>query len=358
MAIIRSSIQTPFDPSTLKAEVKNATIGQLVEMLRNNLIDLTPEFQRNPDLWGKKKKSQLVESILLGLPLPSFYFYIDDINKKWVVIDGLQRLCALKSFMIDQDLSLSGLEFLENKYLNKCFKDFDYYDQLSISMHPVTLNVLTGDTSAEARYIIFQRVNSKATTLNPEEMRNALYRGKATSLISDICSLPLFCELVTNFVSTKRMKEKGFASQFITFYVNNLDIMNWSKLDLFIGSTMNYINHHFSDDDVAEILDGCNNALNICKQLLGIGAFRNPSQGNKKKPIAISIFVMLTVSIARLTDEEQKKLVSRASEFNRNYLSIFEDTILLKYLSDGTGKKTAIQYRLNKMNQVLSQTLK
>lgn len=359
MPIIKSSIQKPFDPSTLKAEVKNATIGQLVDMLRNDLIDLTPEFQRNPDLWNKEKKSQLIESILLGLPLPSFYFYIDDLNKKWVVIDGLQRLCALKSFMIDRDLSLTGLEFLDEKYLKKKFTDFDYFEQLSMSMHPVTLNVLTGDTSAEARYIIFQRVNSKGTSLNPVEMRNALYRGKATGLISDICSLPLFEKMVTDFVSTKRMKDKGVASQFITFYVNDIERENWSKLDLFIGKTMDEINHQFTDIDVAEVLDSCNKALHTCKQLLGIDAFRNPIPGpkNKKKPLAISLFVMLNVSLARLTDTEREALVAKTADFKNNYMSIFEDPQLLKYLSDGTAKKAAILYRFNKMHEVISNTL-
>lgn len=359
MPIIKSSIQKPFDPSTLKAEVRNATIGQLVDMLRNDLIDLTPAFQRNPDLWNKEKKSQLIESILLGLPLPSFYFYVDDLNNKWVVIDGLQRLCALKSFMIDKDLSLTGLEFLDKKYFKKNYDDFDYFEQLSISMHPVTLNVLTGYSSAEAKLIIFQRLNSKSIPFKPVEMRNALYQGRATSLIYDICSLPLFKEMVTDFVSTKRMKDQEVASQFITFYVNDLESVTWSKLDLFIGKTMDEINHQFTDIDVAEVLNSCNKTLYTCRQLLGINAFSNPIHEleNKKKPFVISLFVMLNVSIARLTDDEREALVARATDFKNNYMSIFNDPQLLNYLSNGTAKKTAILYRFNKMHAVILNTL-
>ena len=73
MSTLTLPIKQPFDPSAIEVEVKNVTIGVLIDMLKNDAIDLTPAFQRKQDLWNDEKKSRLVESILLGLPLPSFY---------------------------------------------------------------------------------------------------------------------------------------------------------------------------------------------------------------------------------------------------------------------------------------------
>ena len=67
-------ISKPYDPSKIKIDVLNVNLGDIIEMLKYEEIDLMPEFQREISLWSKQQKSQLIESLLLGLPLPSFYF--------------------------------------------------------------------------------------------------------------------------------------------------------------------------------------------------------------------------------------------------------------------------------------------
>lgn len=358
-SIIKSSVTEPFDPSTLKAEVKNATIGQLVEMLKNNLIDLNPDFQRHGNLWSPSRKSQLIESILLGLPLPSFYFYNDSKKEKWVVIDGLQRLCALKSFMVDEDLSLQDLEFLDKEKFGVSYKDFSYYDKLAISMHPVTLNVLSGSASAEARYIIFQRVNSKGTQLNPVEIRNALYQGTSTQIISRLVDAELFKKMVSSKMSTDRMKDREFVSRFLAFYVNNYQ--NYAgnmKLDVFISLVMDDINKQVGVGQSDEIINAFNHSLSVCMELLGEDAFRKPTMDSKRRnQISLAIFEMLTVSIARLDDSQQTKLVENGNWFRRLYRSLFVDPQIQKFLTGGTGKPRAIRYRFERMEWVIRQSI-
>lgn len=357
-SIIRSSITEPFDPSTLKAEVKNATIGQLVEMLRNDLIDLNPDFQRHANLWDTKRKSQLIESILLGLPLPSFYFYNDSNSKKWVVIDGLQRLCSLKSFMVDEDLTLRGLEFLDEKKYGVPYKSFSYYDKLAISMHSVTLNVLSGNASAEARYIIFQRVNSKGTPLTPVEIRNALYQGKATDLISYMVKLDVFKMMVSQKISVNRMKDREFASRFLAFYLNDYhDYADFKSLDVLISNTMDAINKTFNDNQVMEVVSLFELSIKVCKRLLGEDAFRKPTSGQRRNQVSLAIFEMLTVSIAHLDKVQQQKLINRRQAFNYLYNDLFDDQLMQKYLSSGMGNNIAVRYRFDKITQIIEKTL-
>lgn len=357
-SIIKSSITEPFDPSTLKAEVKNATIGQLVEMLRNDLIDLNPDFQRHANLWDPERKSQLIESILLGLPLPSFYFYNDSNSKKWVVIDGLQRLCALKSFMVDEDLTLKGLEFLDEMKYGVSYESFSYYDKLAISMHPVTLNVLSGNASAEARYIIFQRVNSKGTPLTPVEIRNALYQGHATDLISRMVEVDLFKELVATKISINRMKDREFASRFIAFYLNDYhEYADFKSLDVLISKTMDAINKTFEEKQMQEVISTFDLSIKVCKRLLGEEAFRKPSSGHRRNQVSLAIFEMLTVSIAHLDQEQQQALIKKCPTFMRLYNGLFDDQLMQKYLSSGMGNNVAVRYRFDKINQVIDKTL-
>lgn len=154
-------IKEPFDPSSLKVEVRNTTVGELCEMLRNGLIDLHPGSQQQMNLWDDKKKSSLIELIILGIPLPSFYFYIDTNKKEWIVIDGLQRLCSLDDFIVKENFTLQNLNLIKNTYEGKKYNDFTYFERLELNMRPVTLNVISGNVFNEAKNAIFNAINFK-----------------------------------------------------------------------------------------------------------------------------------------------------------------------------------------------------
>ena len=357
-SIIKSSVKEPFDPSSLKAEVKNSTVGALVDMLKNGLIDLNPEFQRNGNLWNEDRKSQLIESILLGLPLPSFYFYVDEKQKKWVVIDGLQRLCSLNSFMVEGTLCLQGLEFLDQEKYGKKFVNFDYFDQLAMKMHPVTLNVLSGSTSAEARYIIFQRVNSKGTQLTATEMRNALFQGPATSLMKKMIDNTAFKYLVSSQISVLRMKDREYVSRFLLFYLNDYNEYD-GQLDKAINLTLDYINKNFDDNKLKAVYDCFSKSVSYCYHLLGINAFRKPNvdNNNRRNAVSLAVFEMLLVSISKTSKEDIECLLQNKNCFRCYYEEMFKDPLLQRYLTGGTGKAAAISYRFMKMREVINKTI-
>lgn len=83
----------PFNPNDISISIVPRTIGQLVEMLEYDEI-LIPKYQRLPNLWKPKTKSRFIESLMLNLPIPLFYFD-EGADKKWRVIDGLQRISTL-----------------------------------------------------------------------------------------------------------------------------------------------------------------------------------------------------------------------------------------------------------------------
>lgn len=141
-------------------------------------IILDSEFQRE-DVWRRDRKAELIESILMGLPLPIFYFNQDKYGRL-VVIDGRQRLTALFRFM-DNEFPLTKLKVLSD--LNgKRFHELPPLLQGKIEDYQIQAHVILPPTPDRLKFDIFDRVNRGGMSLNKQEIRNALYQGKATKL--------------------------------------------------------------------------------------------------------------------------------------------------------------------------------
>ena len=110
----------PFNPKDIKISQKIISLDQIVSRMKNGTIRLSPDFQRN-EVWDNKKKSLLIESLLLSIPIPMFYVAADE-DGNWDVVDGLQRLSALRDFIITKTLVLKKLEFWK-EYDGKTFDD-------------------------------------------------------------------------------------------------------------------------------------------------------------------------------------------------------------------------------------------
>src|SRR6185437_12871842 len=103
-------IVEPFDPSSIKVDREPMSVFQVLRKIDLKEVVLDPDFQRNL-VWDPVRRSRLIESALLRIPLPAFYFDGVDANR-WLVIDGLQRLSTFREFMTPTSFPLTGLEYL------------------------------------------------------------------------------------------------------------------------------------------------------------------------------------------------------------------------------------------------------
>ena len=138
-----SEITEPFDPTLIDVDIAVVNLGSVIEDIEDNDIELQPDFQRSDEAWDIVRKSRLIESILLGLPLPAFYFSEDPLTNKRVVIDGLQRLTAIKDFVLNTEnpLKLKGLQFL-HKLEGKVYEELGRGDKKRIKSLKITINTL------------------------------------------------------------------------------------------------------------------------------------------------------------------------------------------------------------------------
>lgn len=343
-------ITKPFDPNSIDVDIATVNLGLLIDQLSNEEIDLAPDFQRASDIWSLTKKSRLIESILLGLPLPSFYFSEDRYNQKLSVIDGLQRLCAIKDFVISKTLKLQDLQFLHT-FEGKGYDDLGRPEIRRINSLKITTNTLRKTTPNEVKYIIFQRVNTAGEPLKPQEMRHALNQGPAAVFIKKLAENEFFKKATNYSIPTKRMQDRDFANRFVAFYLGYESYSG--ELDNFMNIQMGMLNL-MSEEQRLSIDVAFDKTMKCCYHIFREDAFRKRlSENDRRKPISKAVFDSLSVNIAWLSDEDRAELEAHSGLVREKFVELCHDDRFMKAVSTGTGQKYSVIGRFSAMKKML-----
>ena len=286
-----------------RAQYSTLHIKRLVEDRKELIID--PDFQRG-NVWAKKQGAELVESILMGIPIPVMYlFEMRDGSKQ--VVDGRQRIAAILDFLNDK-LILRDLKILP-EYNNFKFSDLDAKMQGIFEDSQMYFYIIQPPTPERVKYDIFDRVNRGGTRLTNQEMRNALYRGKSTRLISELSKSEKFLRATGHGISSKRQKDNYVVLRSISFYLlykksefvlkqNGESIEYKSDIDDFLAKMMIFINEKASDELIADCRAMFLRAMNNSYDIMGEDAYRfaayeDENGKSRKRPINMPLFEML-----------------------------------------------------------------
>lgn len=349
-------ITKPFNPNEIDVDISTVNLGSLIDQLENDEIDLQPDFQRVTDVWDNVKKSRLIESILLGLPLPSFYFSENPVSQKLSIIDGLQRICAIRDFVLEKEnpLKLEGLQFLKN-FDGFTFSQLARPEVKRIKSLKITMNTLRKGTPLDVKYIIFQRVNTAGVPLTPQEMRHALNQGPAAIFIKELADMESFKKATNYSVESKRMQDRDFVNRFIAFFIGYHDYMG--DLDMFLNDKMGELNKMTSEqrDDIRVSFD---KAMKCCYEIFKKDTFRKRyRQEDRRKPISKSVYDTLSVNIAWLSDEERKLLLRNTEAFKAGMIRLFNDKKFDFSITTGTGKKYNVEQRFTMVKSLIKEII-
>jgi len=172
------------------------TLSVVNEMWNNGDI-VIPDFQRN-FVWSIKQSSLLVESFLIGLPVPQVFFYVDATNKSQV-IDGQQRIMSVVYYLDGyfgseniqgkkQVFRLQGLDDA-SPFAKKRFEDLSETHQRKLKgavLRAINIRQLNPKGEATSIYHIFERLNTGGTPLKPQEIRNCVFRGDFVRILREL----------------------------------------------------------------------------------------------------------------------------------------------------------------------------
>lgn len=202
------------------------SVRQLLDMFESGEIDVPPEYQRQ-FIWDESRESQLIESVLLGIPVPSLFMATNS-DSTWEIVDGVQRLGTLAHFFGSAKLlkkihrpvplKIEGLDKL-SALNGTVHEDLPKSVQLMFSTRPIRVTVLNDKSDQNVRFDLFERLNTGGISLTNQEIRNCVFRGPFNEDIKKLA-------LDKNFVAMINLKSgdlkngtaEEHALRFFAFY--------------------------------------------------------------------------------------------------------------------------------------------
>jgi hypothetical protein len=218
----------PYDPKTISIHSYNWSLDYILQLLNRGTINLPDHFQGS-HTWDYQKQSQLIESILISLPIPPFY--LTRTEKEFSIIDGLQRLRAISKF-VNNEFPLLGLEILGKKQVNSlegCFfsavngKPYIGRDYQRIFLSAqLNVNVVDIDTPIVFKYEAFRRLNSGERLLNRQEIRDRMMEAAPRELINRMAESDSFQLATDKSITTTRMNAQELVTRFIGLWYSRV----------------------------------------------------------------------------------------------------------------------------------------
>lgn len=209
----------------MKFESEKQNISWISNRYREGNLELKPSYQRKP-VWALRQKCYLVESVLLGFPVPEVYMQATTTPEgvtTYDVVDGQQRIRALLQFIGndkdagEQDYNVFALEKLDvsSEYLGMTFDELSDDDKKQFWSYNITIRILHTSVEEEIREM-FRRLNKNLTPLKPQELRNATYSGPFVKLSLELADEAFWA--VKKIVSTaaiRRMADVEYVSELL-----------------------------------------------------------------------------------------------------------------------------------------------
>jgi uncharacterized protein with ParB-like and HNH nuclease domain len=377
----------PFDPEKISIETKPMAMETCLKRLVQGTIILAPDFQRK-EVWTIQQKCRLIESIMLKIPIPMFYVSQDE-KGVYSVVDGLQRLSTIRSFILGdkyldtkderykgEGFKLKDLEFWGDRYDGDTFNKLPVNIQNRISETIFTFTIINPTTPEEVKRNVFKRINTGGAPLTAQEIRHALYIGESTKLLSRLSERIEFYEATDFSVKSNRMIDRELILRFLSFTVRSY--VNYSKkndMDAFLSDTMRIINimpdltgkeekKLFSDETVKKS-DIIIRDVTVLEELFIIGMIRTKSifgahtfrksYGNKRKSqVNKALFEIWSVLLSKLSENEFDNLQKNKMTFLNQYYPYLEEPVFIYSISRDSWKFSGVKYRYETLTNLLN----
>jgi Protein of unknown function DUF262 len=364
----------PWDPTKIRITTKSFSLRDVVDQIAEKDIDLAPDYQRD-FVWKDKQRTRLIESILLGIPLPAFYFNQDS-KGTYQVVDGVQRLSTISSFMRgDHRLDRRDLEYLETLH-GLTYAQLDQAALRRFRSTQIVVHVIEPQTPDEVKYDIFGRVNTLGSPLSAQEIRHAMSGIKSRAFLKELTELPEF-DIATerqfwrkspdagnrSVRDSGRMTNRELVLRFCAFRkYSEIEYRKFKSLDAFLVEFTKRLDGRsktsaaLTDKELKKLKNDFSKAMKNAFHVLGKGAFRRwPPEQQRRGPINRAVFEAQSIA---LCDYPLEQLLEKKEAISSAFRFAFTDDLYARSVTVGTGDPNAVSRRLSETRKKLAKALK
>jgi hypothetical protein len=349
----------PSHESEIRVSTKQFSIRQVMDQIDDKDLELAPDFQRN-QVWKPWQKSGLIESILLQIPLPAFYF-AETADGLLRVVDGLQRLSTIHGYMRQSAFALSGLEYLEDEVGGLTYKELALPWRRRMDNTQIFAHVIDPKTPPQVTYDIFKRINTGGTPLKPQEIRHCMSSQRSRDFLKSCVDLPEFAAATgTRLHNSVRMDDREVALRFCAFRllgVGHYVEHSQGSIESFLMEATNLLDDRARVDDaaLAALREAFRAAMRNAITIFGAHAFRKwPEGSDYRSPINKALFESWSVALADLDLEDAARRKSDIVARARGLMT--DDAKYLQAISVSTGDQRKVALRFEVARDVVIQS--
>ncbi len=364
-------------PSTLESASQAVVSGTdwtaatIINQLDRGTIELDPSFQRR-EAWTDTRKSAFIESLILGLPIPQLVLAERaDQRGSYLVIDGKQRLLALRRFAASPE---SGFEPLVLRHL-EVRKDLEgftladmhassalFEDVSAFENQPIRTVVVKAWPDESFLFRVFLRLNNGSVRLTPQELRQALHPGPFINFADDWSANSDAIRKALNLEKPDfRMRDVELLIRFMGFHLFLADYAG--SLKGFLDQTCASLNSAWDDrqNEVEDAARACDSAISATQEIFGEDAFRQPSGSGRRGRFNRAIFDVMAYYFSN--ESVRKEAVERADDVRALFSAVWAaDQAFVEAITRTTKSIPATHTRLaawgNALNDVLVQDIR
>jgi Protein of unknown function DUF262 len=297
------------------------SIGELANLYVEGDLDIHPEFQRIYR-WKEPQKSRLIESILLGIPLPSIFVAQRD-DGIWDVVDGVQRLSTIFSFLgiyldengnrssplvltgTDQLPTLAGIQWEASASASE--SGFSKELQRAFKREKIDIKIIKKESDSSAKFELFQRLNTLGSSLSPQEVRNCLLLMIDKDFYRWLLELSSYQPFKNTLTLTERQFDEQYDMELVTRFIV-LVRPDWEQLakledvgQYLTDAIRKLVSEKLVDRATTERV--FKETFDLLSEAYGENAFRREANGQFKGAFSIALFEAIAVGLGASIDK-------------------------------------------------------
>ncbi|WP_406442708.1 DUF262 domain-containing protein [Streptomyces sp. NBC_01613] len=331
----------------LVIQASDLSLETISQMAQSGAIDVAPLFQRR-ERWDQRRQSALMESFLMNVPVPPVYLSEDDYGR-YSVIDGKQRITAIRDFMSDSFSLTQLVRFEEINGLR--FSDLPGELQNALKVRPyIRAITILRQSDRSTKYEVFHRLNSGGEPLNAQEIRNVIYRGSLNDLLMELAESPFLrkhLKIRDNRSSAYNLMQD--AEVVLRYLVLLEQWQNFSgdyrvSMDKYMENNMNA-----GEREIDRLRNSFLRALDACENIWGGYAFKRPEGNGWRDQMLTGMYDAQMVAVSLVDDKRVSSLAARGGEVLQKTKDLFDDQAFNEAVRLSTNTPSRVVYRIGKV---------